>query len=200
MEVVDWKRYPPSYFSKCASSTLKKNIYKSNANCSLSRRINNQRARAFFSNVQHFPLHLQNKNQQKIIILSKTKQRSKKKEILGSFPLHGTLSSLLLPFTFHSRQRKFLQWRDLLFSVDGGVRAPSSSVLLRCLHAWKLAFPRSLFFIALQSLLFFIYPLPFSPNPPERIIVRVPYSFAAISKAPLKKRAAIENCDFFLSL
>lgn len=100
MEVVDWKRYPPSYFSKCASSTLKKNIYKSNTNCSLSRRINNQRTRAFFSNVQHFPLHLQNKNQQKIIILSKTKQRSKKKEILGSFPLHGTLSSPFFPLLF----------------------------------------------------------------------------------------------------
>lgn len=126
-----------------------------------------------------------------------------KKEILGSFPLHGTLSSSLLPFTFHSRQRKFLQWRDLLFSVDRGVRAPSSfyddfthenlpslATLLHCSPEPSLLFS------------FYLSFTPLSPNPPERIIVRVPYSFATISQSSIKKKelhSAIGNSDFPLS-
>lgn len=61
------------------------------------------------------------------------------------------------------------------------------------------------FFIALQSLLSFfffllIYPSPFSPNPQERIIVRVPYSFAAIveRQSSIKKELhAWKSLPFF---
>lgn len=99
------------------------------------------------------------------------------------------------PFTFHSRQRKFLQWRDLLFSVDGKgcVHRPPPSFCDVFTHG-NLPSLASPFSIALQSLLFSFLSILY-PFPPGRIIVRVPYSFAA--KAPLKKRAAIENCDSF---
>lgn len=79
---------------------------------------------------------------------------------------------------------------------------PLSSVLSRCLHATgNLA---SLLHCSPEpSLLFFfllIYPSPFSPNPQERIIVRVPYSFAAIveRQSSIKKELhAWKSLPFF---
>lgn len=102
------------------------------------------------------------------------------------------------PFTFHSRQRKFLQWRDLLFSVDGKgcVHRPPPSFCDVFTHG-NLPSLASPFSIALQSLLFSFLSILY-PFPPGRIIVRVPYSFAA--KAPLKKRAAMKIAIPFLSL